>query len=710
MDAAQQAFQHDLAIMVYHYLLEWRMESVAQQFAASCPVLVSDENFAQNGLMSIIPYRRLHDAMFEYSELLDSMRRTIQMYHTEVPIPFGATSWDKIKFIIDYFYIKGSVDGTDGGGNINPGIVFTTQPTPSTSTSAATAGAVADAGSIYHLVQVAQTPAELSNPSLEPGGQNPPAVPGTSNAPEQSTAGQPVFMYLASNAGQELKNGTFLITMGDSNNQAPLGDAIQSSANFLTLDDAVAVGQQIDLSAMIGKQPSPHLPAISLPSITIIDDHTGHTTTKEEVANPQDLCPEPENNAQPEPEMSCAALPSLPVLEAEDQPTVEERQQEDALVTSSKELLLPTDGNAEQGEAPPAPELPAAQQKAVDPDALKEWQQIRGVTMQNLDNHIRQLNYEAELKQLQEQAAKRTNAELRSKLTQSDATDSSPSVQLAIFRTVETRATKPKRGRKKKRAGKVAAKGGQSTVAELPQQARLDDSESSDFASSADEDADVRKMFESVKQYRKQKKRLAAKENEAEAAAASSNVQCEPCASFATGRMLFAAGHAPHKSTVKRSLRNRSPSSSSVSTPERKQAKRSPTVPDSNNATTVVPSAATNRRVGLTKSAKKSNLTPADGTQPPPALAPLSPKNRRPVRACTMNRKLNASTPLKQPVVPARHGENLPPPGTVGTPEPEKHDDGKPDPVEENSSTGSDTVAVGEEAIYAVLAKLHGDT
>uniref|UniRef100_A0A182T3E0 Uncharacterized protein n=1 Tax=Anopheles maculatus TaxID=74869 RepID=A0A182T3E0_9DIPT len=68
MNPEMQKFTRDLA-MVYDYIHSWHMKNVAGLFAAGCPVLSNEERLPDRGLLSIIPYPRLDDAMLQLTQL-----------------------------------------------------------------------------------------------------------------------------------------------------------------------------------------------------------------------------------------------------------------------------------------------------------------------------------------------------------------------------------------------------------------------------------------------------------------------------------------------------------------------------------------------------------------------------------------------------------------------------------------------------------------
>uniref|UniRef100_A0A182TBD8 Uncharacterized protein n=1 Tax=Anopheles maculatus TaxID=74869 RepID=A0A182TBD8_9DIPT len=710
MDPVEQMFSRDLAIMVYHYMLEWRMENVAQLFAAKCPVLSNEERLPDRGLLSIIPYRRLHDTMLEYSKLLISMRRTIQDYHTEVPVPFGATTWDKIKFIIDYFHTKSTIQATEvtiEEGN-DTDVVFATPTAPPT-----TVGGV-DVGTenFYQLLEVNQPSAPMANLTLVPENHHiAPSDPCTSNTEEEQIATDtPMVLFVQNGARQALDNGTFFVSM----NQLQLSEEMPNTVpiSFLTLDEGVVIRQQDESDAVLAEQTNPIPAEPSLPSLpTLEEDDASLQMAKPTIvlASEEAVSTEPDNNLLSEapnqatlppnltaPEVNSLAendqAAQLPALANDKQDAQEHYWQELLAPVTMAEPVQPSSALSNQ----PADNNPPTTRKPVDLEALAQWKQSRSIDSSNWDNHIRQLNYEMEQKKekilLEGQKKKKTPNKQKTPTKQ----------KTPIVKSEHNIRTVVKTAKKSGKTRPLAA------AAERKQQP-LDESDSSDFASSPDEDADVRKMYESVKQYRKKKKKLATKENQL---AAQSNAA--PSTSLPLCRKNHNVGRTLPVSPVKRSLRKRTHSTSPDGGTPVKCTKQSPTVSDNN--TTVPSTSSTGRRVGIAKSAKKVKQTEQQNAAAKPStardvlslpvVAPLSPKNRRPVRACTMHRKtmLTASTPLK---ATAPNGENMPPSGTLGSPEPESKSYMKPETIEGIAS--ADTVDAGEAAIYAVLAQLHGD-
>nr|XP_040230643.2 nucleolar and coiled-body phosphoprotein 1-like [Anopheles coluzzii] len=535
------------------------------------------------------------------------------------------------------------------------------------------------------------------------------------------------------------------------------GSVVESCRPPMTLayqQDDVTIGQNVEIrTEMVGSESTP----ATLHSLPVLTDEPDANASQLVLAAAPPLDSNPLAQAYAE-------------MGAIEQQQVVENAGMEVLPAQQPPEPTPTADPAQPTLESAAPAQPSAQKRKVDPGALEEWNRIRSINWSNFDQHVREAIHQEDVrkrialvlndKQKREQADPKYAG--KRKPTKS-AKKTLPGVGAATatiaIRTKSPRTTAKKRTVRMKqppvtsdRAGKaVAVKVALAPASATTAAAHLD-SDSSEFASSDDdEEADVREMVQNVKRYRRQqaqqqqqqrgktKEKQTKAESTAQSNSYSTPLQC---------RINMVVGRSPRNATVKRTIRTRTPSTSPASTPL-KRAKQQP----SEILPPVTSRLGTARQQQL-KAKKQPAAPPAAQPKPPAPLAEATAgRNRRPVRACAAARRSNESAvgaplgkeKMKSPAAPPRppspaNVENvppMPPPGDViatapleeaaatpATKQPAptplaaaKKEELKEEKVreekeeeEEDTPTGPpEEVEVGEAAIYAVLAQLHGD-
>ncbi|XP_053667958.1 uncharacterized protein LOC128718351 [Anopheles marshallii] len=679
----EQSVGSKLAILVYHYFLERRMVDVAEMFAEKCIYLKDIKRSPYHCLFSSTPLQSLRWFLVEHEALLGNMKRLVQMYHEVAPLPFEASSWDKIQFLMHYFYERATSNSS------NATVAESHKKIPEHITSPQTVNITVERDDVNcyqvenHVQQTPSMQQKTQNVSLsKTTHQNICAeTDHTNGIPER-----PMVLYVTNGSKEQLNQNTIVIEMDE--REIARNMQTDNVDHIITLEDQdVSISQQIEVHTIMLE--SDHVPSTSphCPPIVVADDAHQYANVSANKENQEPL-----------------TVPTELMPESEQQNTATEH----ALceITSSPRLISMDDSiTVVEFPSPPTQEPDIVKRKPIDPEALEEWKRIRSINSRNFDDHIRQMNREYELM-----------CGSPKKVKKSGPTKSKPTPQkqnrckkaLAPKQTI--RATK-----KRKVENEPNKRENELPPAKRPAVLLPLDSDSPDFTSSADEDEDVRGMARRIKQYRQQQKRCQTKAKKSEESTDQQSNEFSSPSTLKQCRVNLIVGRrSARKSPVKSGLHNRTPSTSPAGTPVKfgNLVTDNTAVPAAHLVGTISPQPTqSGKKVKELTDHQKTVTTSVTAKQPAPVPVALSPNNRRPVRACTVNRKtIVASTPLKLTVP---NVENVAAAHT--TPERRKNSNTKPvtelnlntEPIPE--ANNPDTVDAGEAAIYAVLAQLHGD-
>ncbi|XP_041772173.1 nucleolar and coiled-body phosphoprotein 1-like isoform X2 [Anopheles merus] len=769
----------DVAIMVYNYLIEQRLAQVAEEFSKASPFLPHIRRCPRGCMYLTAPLRSLQEVVREYVALHRNMKLLLMKHHREVSLPHENTTWEKVQHVVEYFRSKVYAE-QQPPPQTQPECLITvsnTEPADANTYIQPNEAAGAEPETRHNrldsfVVQDAtgKPVAQLQNDPIIYQFAEPHRLAGTVQLPATQLH-EEHFVYQVADGSQREVAAHLPSVVGQNAHGQPMvlyvvndndGSVVESCRPPMTLtyqQDDVTVGQHVEIrTEMVGSASTP----ATLHSLPVLTD-------------------EPDANAS---RLVLAAAPPLdsnPLAQAyaemgaiEQQQVVEYAGMEVQPAQQPPEPT-PTADPAQPTLASAAPAQPSAQKRKVDPGALEEWNRIRSINRSNFDQHVREAIHQEEVrkrialvlddKQRREQSdPKHAGKRKPTKSAKKTLPGVGAVTAITAIRTKSPRTIAKKCTVRMKQAPVTPDRAGKAVavkVAPAPASASAAaaahlDSDSSEFASSDDdEEADVREMVQNVKRYRRQqgqqqKQRGKTKEKQTKAESTSqSNTYSTPLQC----RINMVVGRSPRTATVKRTIRNRTPSTSPASTPL-KRAKQQP----SEILPPVTPRLGTARQQQL-KAKKQPAAPPAVQPKPPAPLAEATAgSNRRPVRACAAAaaRRSNENAmvaPLgkekaKSPAAPLKppspaNVENVPPlpppPGDViatapleeasATPatkqpaptplvaakkeeekEKVREEKKKEEEEEQDTPTGpAEEVEVGEAAIYAVLAQLHGD-
>ncbi|XP_049299016.1 uncharacterized protein LOC125771899 [Anopheles funestus] len=670
-----------LAVLVYHYLLERCMADVAEKFAENCHHLQHIKR--SPALCWNTPMRRLQEVLFDHNSLLAKMKRLLYKYHEVAPVPITLQLWDKVEYLMEYLYERAT--GNSTGNTVIE--CSTTLPCQTLTTNYAEGR---EGESAYQLEAATQQ-------------QEPPPMQQDSESGSQSkdtnqeigpTSSKFEVLYVSNDTNEQLNTDTVVVRM--ESNEIVTDMQTGSVESFITLEDAeVAVGQQVEITTLLVEPEQP--PSNSLPSLPTIEADIDHANVSANKENQEPMLMPPDS--QSEAEQQNETIVHVMDL-TENSPTT---------------ALQPEGTMAEANSTTPPKERPKPTKQPIDAEALEEWRRIRSINNRNFDDHIRQLNHQLELMNRMAEPKKPGTMKPKPSPKNKKCKTTIKPVMPTVRTTRSAQKQKVVNVLDKKANGTAKRAAAAPTVNKYT---TLNDSDTTDFASSSDEDEDVKGMARRIKEYRKQQKHSQKKDKRSEEPTSQSNVFTLP-SSLPQCRVNLIAGRSPRVPTVQRGLRNRTPSTSPVSTPVKlsKSIIDNAAGPSSSRVGAVrqqllQSGAKVKELIGAIDHPNAAKSTSPQQQQQQPGPVALSPKNRRPVRACTVNRKtIVASTPLKQTVP---NMENM-----VSTPIPSDREaeSMRKSVSDPNASTESsipetnqeETVDAGEAAIYAVLAQLHGD-
>uniref|UniRef100_A0A182P7X6 Uncharacterized protein n=1 Tax=Anopheles epiroticus TaxID=199890 RepID=A0A182P7X6_9DIPT len=694
-------YQEDIAIMVYNYLIEQRLMLVAEQFAKVSLYLPQVRRGPGSCMFLTTPYRSLQEVVREYISLHRNMKSLLKKYHKEVRLPYEKTTWDKVEHVVDFFhsqlnYVPTPLDCSITAGNANPseGNLY---PNPGErfpadvqyqqynvqqneielQTSQQAAPIVYQREWNANSQQMAMLSSQLDEAQFVyqlDEAHRPLTVPAGEAVVEESTASthQPMLLYLVNNGEQQCStNGeTFVLTMV--NGEGEMAEC-NPAVDLHPYHDDVTIGQHVEISTELAGSNTPYVqaehtavPSIDLPSLPLSS------------AGGQS----PAEAKNPPPAQSPAAVDSaVKMMQLQPAQQTPARPSEPGTATLSSIECTP---------------LKQSARKPIDPTALEEWKRIRSVNKSNFDNYVREANYQDEVRNRMAVVLMEKQKRENTASTKPSANPRGPKSKQTVVRSaVKT---------------KVNRRSGTTSVGQIETQqqhakkspANTLDNDTSDFISSSEEDEDVRSMSRKVCMFRRrQKKANLAKEGSTEESTTFTSPASLQC------RINLFAGRAPLNTTAKRTIRKRTPSTSSGSTPvkrPKRQPQPSPMRPG-----------ATQQQVTQAKRVTKAQCVPGAESVPLAVVVPPA-NNRRPVRACTAaaaarrNNEEKAKptgaitpqpSPRKQP-----NGENVPPPTSTGKEAPAKVSTPAKQSAEKEPPT---PVEVEEAAIYAVLNQLHGN-
>ncbi|XP_052889056.1 uncharacterized protein LOC128297458 [Anopheles moucheti] len=648
----EQSIGSKLAVLVYRYFLERRMVDVAEMFAEKCIYLREIKRSPFHCLLSSTPLQNLQWFLVEHEALLGNMKRLVQMYHEVAPIPFEASSWDKIQSLMHYFYERATCNSSNATVAEGP------KSTPEH----------------WHTVNIPVERDDVNDYQVENHIQQETHNVSLSKNMHQNTFREtdftngvperPMVLYVANGSREQLSQDTIIIRMDESE----IATSMQTDTveHIITIEDEdVSIGQQIEVStAMIEPEyapsPSPHCSPI-----VVKDDDRQYANVS---ANKE--------NQEP------VAVPTQRMPESEQQNATTELALSE---TTSSSMVVSTNDNKTVAVLPsPLTQKPASvTKKSIDPEALEEWKRIRSINSRNFDDHIRQMNREYELV-----------SRLQTKVKKSGAAKPKPAPLKQKSPKTVVKPVLKVRSAQKRKAANVAEN--EVIPAKRSAVAGPLNSDTSDFTSSSDEDEDVRGMARRIKQYRQQQKRSQTKEKKSEESTDQpSNVFPSPSTLKQCRVNIIVGRRSAGKSHVKRGLRNRTPSTSPVKVEN--SATDNTAAPAAHRIGTTPPQPPQSRKkVKKVSDHQETATTTVIAEQSAPVPVALLPKTHRPVRACTVNRKTIVAA---APTTPVRNKDVDTKPVTERTP--------KTEPIPE--ANNPDTVDAGEAAIYAVLAQLHGD-
>uniref|UniRef100_A0A182JTK4 Uncharacterized protein n=1 Tax=Anopheles christyi TaxID=43041 RepID=A0A182JTK4_9DIPT len=741
----------DVAIMVHNYLIEQRLMRVAEEFSKASPYLPKNNRCPGGCMYLTAPFRSLQEVVREYVALHRKMKLLLMNYHKEVSLPHEKTTWEKVQYVVECFHSKMSAE------QAAPDYAIAERSSTPTENSSFHSNNVPSEDGRYNRQGNLVVQEPIEKPASQP---DDPIIyqyadPLQMTLPvhsqldqghfvyqledlqrvtlsngddggvvEQNPADQQMVLYVVDESGQRLEtNGESIVLV---NNQDMQGC---SPAMTISYEEDVTVGQHVEIRTEFAGSGTPvqhDVPSSELPSLPAL--------MKSELQQAKETIPlQPADQTIAAPNEIVHEEPTRQSEQAKvyavEQQAAVPMEQLPPVTPVEPKMPLPTVKCTEL--KPPVPKF------KIDLDALEEWNRIRSINKSNFDDYMRETIYLAEARNRladvlndKKKCEKKTAASV-SKLL-------SPGPRPTKAKSVLSYANKIKPPRSTVAMKKCSVRMKQPLP--LGEQGKKPpavsitlDSDSSDFASSMDEeDGGVREMTQNIKRYRRQQTQQPtgqSKEKQTKEPTTLSNTFNSPASM--QPRTNIVVGRSPRPTTVKRNLSNRTPSTSPISTPKKrtKQRHQQPTVPVTSRVGTARQQQMQAKRQALPVVKKKSG----EKTKPA-ALVEAASNNRRPVRACAArrsNEKLIAADkdktkpPLSCQPLPRKqtNEENVPPRGadaeepitveevsesitnattTISIADTTKQ---QPPILEEETPT---PVEVGEAAIYAVLAQLHG--
>ncbi|XP_040172998.1 uncharacterized protein LOC120905838 [Anopheles arabiensis] len=633
----------DVAIMVYNYLIEQRLAQVAEEFSKASPFLPHIRRCPRGCMYLTAPLRSLQEVVREYVALHRNMKLLLMKHHREVSLPHENTTWEKVQHVVEYFRSKVYAEQQPPPPQTQPECLITvsnSEPADANTYIQSNVAACAEP-EIRHnrldsfVVQDAtgKPVAQLQNDPIIYQFAEPHRLAGTVQLPATQLR-EEHFVYQVADGSQREVTAHLPGVVGQNAHGQPMllyvvndsdGSVVESCHPPMTLayqQDDVTIGQHVEISTeMVGSAGT----SASLHSLPVLTD-------------------EPDANAS---RLVLAAAPPLdsnPLAQAyakmgaiEQQQVVEHAEME-VLPAQQPPEPTPTADPAQSTLESAVPVQPSAQKRKVDPDALEEWNRIRSINRSNFDQHVREAIHQEEvrkrialvlddMRKREQPNAKHAGKHKRTTSAKKALRGDGTATATTAIRTKSPRTTAKKCTVRMKQSPVTPDPAGKALavkVAPAPASASTAaaahlDSDSSEFASSDDdEEADVREMVQNVKRYRRQQgqqqqQRGNTKEKQTKAeSTAQSNTYSTPLQC----RINMVVGRSPRTATVKRTIRNRTPSTSPASTPLKRAKQQPKPQPPSEILSPVTPRLGTARQQQL--KAKKA----AGGTASPETAGP----------------------------------------------------------------------------------------
>uniref|UniRef100_A0A182W4P9 LisH domain-containing protein n=1 Tax=Anopheles minimus TaxID=112268 RepID=A0A182W4P9_9DIPT len=659
----EEETENILSVLVYHYLMEQCLGDVAEMYAAKSPYLKPVDHSPGHCMLTKTPLQSLHGIVMEHVSLLRNMKGLVQKYYTKAPVPYGKNTFDKIKFLLDYFYDQAARNFANENG--------TADGSENDSLSKQTP-VVAD------TIQYSNEQPPLLLMNVEESSNVPCNSPSTNNSAAEGFKDCSFTENLTDQPQPPLeqepeREGTIHDTTNiESNSFVSMSEQPNECSEMPGNVTKVTVSYKIRRTEILTMRS--HCAERVIPMEEVAEQYAGNMQPAKLMIEPAPTDPTPviPPVAAECTELSSEAVPATGLKRKSYLPfsqCIEEESTPDVVIDLT-ETPSTTSLNANSPKS-------TVRRTPVDPDALAEWKRIRSINSSNFDDYIRQRNSEAELKRMQERKRIGTNQ---------PKTRSPTTFQIRSRKITYTKPSTLKKKDEKKPAVRQpvigTATGKRFAATEANKRLRVNDSDSTDFASSADEDDDVREMRRRSKEYRLRQKNNEAKEKSLEDSPASAIVSHGPPCGTSLGRSRRIAPTAKRSSTLKRGLHNRTPSTSPVGPPSKLST----------------PATEYDSRAVMFKNPARQLVNAAESE-----LAASMSKRRQPVR--TVNRKTKVASVASDEFTEWDTLLNTPKPATVTTDPLLSSAQQQPPPFESNPVA----VDAGEAAIDAILAQLHGD-